>query len=103
MLVNESKLPAKYQVTSLDAHELATLTAEAMSGEIPAHGEANVAITLCAQALGRMTLTAHVQVGLHLRLRHTRTASHLQEPAVSQPSQLQHKHEWPQEAALDAP
>ena len=64
VLVNEGKMPAKYCITSLDAHELATLTAEAMSGEIPAHGEANVAITLCALHLGRMTLTAHVQVWL---------------------------------------
>ncbi|KAK9833148.1 hypothetical protein WJX74_008612 [Apatococcus lobatus] len=62
VLVNQGKMPAKYQITSLAAHELATLTAEAMSGEIPARGEANVAITLCALHLGRMTLTAHVQV-----------------------------------------
>ena len=64
VLVNEGKMPAKYQITSLDAHELATLTAEALSGEIPALGEANVAISLCALHLGRMTLTAHVQVWL---------------------------------------
>ncbi|GMH35419.1 hypothetical protein BSKO_03287 [Bryopsis sp. KO-2023] len=63
-LINESKLPAKFEVLQQDAHSrsLATFTAEPSTGGIAAQGEQVVEFTLSTSRLGRIQLPVLVRV-----------------------------------------
>lgn len=64
LLVNQSKLPAKFDIQPQDMHRgcLAGWTAEPMCGVVPACGEHEVDITLTTRTLGRVQLPFRVVV-----------------------------------------
>lgn len=63
-LLNQSKLPAKFEVLPQDHSStgLAHFTVEPMSGGIPAMGEHTLEVTLETQTLGRVQLPVHIRV-----------------------------------------
>ncbi|KAG2489301.1 hypothetical protein HYH03_012133 [Edaphochlamys debaryana] len=62
-IVNESKLPAKFEVVPQDPSSvgLATFTVEPSSGGIPARGEQVVELTLVTHTLGRIQIPVKVK------------------------------------------
>lgn len=61
--MNESKLPAKFEVVPQDSASLglATFTVEPSSGGIPARGEQVVELTLTTHTLGRIQIPVKVK------------------------------------------